>query len=98
MEQINHVFGALAKLEANWVSAFMQNPSDHDNEWIISVIKYNEDNDDQETFYSETLEADIRAICNRLLVNHPLQMLSSVEFTFDYARKVIESRLFFKDK
>lgn len=100
---ISEVFNNLETLGANFATAHFHTNSNGVVEWVISLIKYNEldeEDTEQESFHgteeSVTLEANMETIGEHLLSNYPLENVKWGHFNFHYHSKSITSSVEFK--
>lgn len=108
MSQIKHlldeVFNSLETIGANHAFANFGISSDGRPKWIISLIKYNQDEEvydaDQESFHgteqSVTLEGNMETIAEHLLSSYPLDIVSWGHFKFNYDNRSVTSSIEFK--
>jgi hypothetical protein len=100
---IDEVFDDLKTLGANFATAHFHTLSDEGVEWVISLIKYNDLDDEdteQESFHgteqSVTLEGNMETIGEHLLSNYPLENIKWGHFNFHYSSRSITNSVEFK--
>lgn len=99
---IDDVFNRLEAIQANHAFANFYIDSKEPNKWIISLMRYNEEDDydaDHESFYGTEqavmLEAHMEAIGERLLSSYPLDNIKWGHFKFNYNNRSITSSVEF---
>lgn len=100
---LDEVFHSLETLGANFATAHFHTIHNESVEWVISIIKYNdldEEDTEQESFHgteqSVTLEGNMETIAEHLLSNYPLENIKWGHFNFHYNSKSITSSVEFK--
>jgi hypothetical protein len=101
---LDEIFNSLETLGANFAKANFSISSDgRPNKWIISLIKYNdldEEDTEQESFdgteQSVTLEGNMEAIGEHLLSSYPLNIVKWGHFSFNYYNRSITTSVEFE--
>jgi hypothetical protein len=100
---LDEVFNNLENIQANHAFANFNTSSDKSLGWVISIMRYNEedeDDTDQESFHgtqhSVQLEANMETIAEHLLTNYPLDNIKWGHFKFNYYNRSITSSVEFK--
>jgi len=99
---LDEVFNSLETIQANHAFANFYISSDKSLDWIMSIMRYNEEDDydaDQESFHgtehSVSLEGNMETIAEHLLSTYPLDNIKWGHFKFNYNNRSITSSVEF---
>jgi hypothetical protein len=100
---LDEIFNSLETLGANHAFANFGISSDGRPKWNISLIKYNdrdEEDMEQESFHgteqSVTLEGNMETIAEHLLSSYPLDIVNWGHFSFNYYNRSITTSVEFE--